>query len=136
MTAALTGRELDLAVAEAMGIIVRARRQDEPQMYVPDFADEQGRQLTAYSAPDFSGFAAVVARLVENAQGDTPRRKTLTFSLSPSVNGEWLAGVESDEVSENQHPADWAFASGATLPEAACRLLVAWERVRKERGWK
>jgi hypothetical protein len=138
-TAELAGRGLDRAVTEAMGW--KRDRVGHGMRYhlIPDA--EVKRHFTEpvtsdmlpsasncvplprYSAADFSGFAPVVEWLTANAPGGA-----CPEFIGYSNGGGARFAYYPEDVGD-------LTTRGASIPEAACRLVVAWDRVRKERGW-
>jgi hypothetical protein len=136
-TETLTGRELDAAVAKVLGWRWVMPQTTPGRAYLhppekvadwlPTFVSEvppEGKQLCdnampAYSAPDCSGVAPVLAWL----EKETPDGLNLEF-----VNDGygWRAGYW------HPHELKWVYVvdTESTLPTAACRLLVAWAAKR------
>jgi hypothetical protein len=150
-TAELTGRDLDRAVATVLGWFDFRDIDRELYAMPPEYGEGVRRRVPAYSA-DFSGMERIIDWLTANAptygQGTWLRKgREFIDDLSASVIDEdrtkmgvvftsphddvdyWTAGYALfDDVNAIE-------AAAPTLPEAAARLLVAWDAVKKERGW-
>jgi hypothetical protein len=150
-TETLTGRQLDAAVAEAMGWTAIGQwtgdeaPTDDDWVGVPP-KDWPGREtVTVYGQErtavafllrfsSYSGFAPVLAWLEANRPtreqaGELAGLRNNVWGVSLSLDWD-----EHDRVWEATYsiPGEWAVIGRApTLPEAACRLLVAWAAKRE-----
>jgi hypothetical protein len=140
-TETLTGRDLDTAVARAMGYEnVRDSKFQPPGLV--GTRDGLNVRLPAYSAGNCSGLAPVLSWLAENA----PTREQFVALFSTgwhppdghrallviwTADGVWYAGYCMTWVDFPTQP--FFQKQAPTLPVAACRLLVAWA-ARKANG--
>jgi hypothetical protein len=150
-TETLTGREIDVRVAKVLGWRWVMPQTTPGRAYLhppekvadwlPAFVSEvppEGKQLCdnampAYSAPDCSGLAPVLAWLAENR----PTREQAAAETACLRRGHWC------RVHFEEQPDGWvacymdaggdmvSAVEGETLPAAACRLLVAWAAKRE-----
>ncbi len=131
----LTGRDLDCAVATAMGWTDVAPHpyygMDRPQGHPPHGGMEW---VPHYSAADCSGVAPVLAWLeangptveeVERYCGGVEAERGAVLALAKSPGENWYANYSfaTLRLSTGER---LLYAKGSTLPEAAARLLVAW----------
>ncbi len=138
MTETLTGRELDLAVAEAMGW--KHYGEKDRRCLPPGGEWQDDVSFTEHG----SGLAAVLDWLTANA----PTREQAEAIMGPFEepvrgpwldfhlgNGPWIARWYVEEDGQNEQWTCELTGKAPTLPEAAAKLLLAWVKVRKERGW-
>jgi hypothetical protein len=136
MSDTLTGLSLDAEVARVLGYTNVRESQLQPGRLAGRGPDGMTGTFPAYSAADCSGLAPVLAWLTENAptaeQVDAmgmTRDGPPYFQCARRTDGQWWA--EYTAVVHYEGPQSVIESElSATLPEAACRLLVAWAAKR------